>query len=256
MKIKFLGTGNCAKIPVYGCQCKACHRAHNLNGYSRQPSCLLIEVNEKQYMIDAGMSDFEKHIHNLNGIFVSHFHMDHVSALFHLRWGVVNDINVYCPNDDIGCADLYKNNGILNFNKIESTFETFTVDDLSITTVPLNHSKLTVGYCIEHAGKKIAYLCDTKGLPETSMQFLKQWKPDALIIDCTYPPKFERAYNHNDLDEALSIIKILNNPKTYLTHIGHELDCYLMEHELPAGVHLAMDFLEITIDYFDLKVNN
>ncbi|BCE00309.1 MBL fold metallo-hydrolase [Marinicellulosiphila megalodicopiae] len=141
------------------------------------------------------------------------------------------------------------------FKKIENPFQTFQVDDLIITAVSLNHSKLTYGYCIEHAGKRLAYLCDTKGIPKKTLDFLIQYKADTVIIDCTYPPNF-KGYNHNDLNEAIEITKQLNCLNIYLTHISHELDCYLMDNPLPRGVNLAMDLLEFSIDYFEAGFSN
>jgi phosphoribosyl 1,2-cyclic phosphate phosphodiesterase len=63
-----------------------------------------------------------------------------------------------------------------------------------------------------------------------------------LVIDCSYPPS-DNPKNHNTLTEALAIIKSLQPKKAYLTHVGHELDCFLMgdNYQLPANVLIARD---------------
>ena len=49
--------------------------------------------------------------------------------------------------------------------------------------------------------------------------------------------------NHNDLTRALRIAESLAVEQTVLTHAGHRLDAWLMEHPdaLPAGVRMGHD---------------
>ena len=85
-------------------------------------------------------------------------------------------------------------------------------------------------------------MTDTLGLPEKTEDFLKRVKPKVLVLDCSYPPT-AKPRNHNSLTEALAIIKTLQPKKAYLTHIGHELDCFLLSdnYQLPANVFIARD---------------
>ena len=117
MKLTLLGTGNAAGMPVYGCECQRCTLARVDRSQQRSACSALLEVGEHRYLIDAGQLHLcERFPHGtLQGIFLTHFHPDHVQGLFELRWGVNITLPVYCPPDPQGCADLYKHPGILDF---------------------------------------------------------------------------------------------------------------------------------------------
>jgi phosphoribosyl 1,2-cyclic phosphate phosphodiesterase len=171
--------------------------------------------------------------------------MDHVQGLFPLRWGCGNFIPVYGPADEQGCDDLFKHPGILAFQPPFKPFETLELGGLLVTPLPLQHSKLTLGYLIQAAGKSLAYLTDTVGLPPDADAFLRQVPLDLLILDCSLPPQPQMPRNHNDLTRALEIQQRLQPGRTLLTHISHHLDLWLMDNELPLGLELAFDNLSV-----------
>jgi hypothetical protein len=160
-----------------------------------------------------------------------------VQGLFHLRWGVGDPLDVYAPPDSVGCADLHKNNGLLRFHRL-TKFAPFQLGDLVITPVPLIHSKPTFGYCLEQRGQRVAYLTDTCGLPPNTREFLIGWRPHAMILDCTHPPRAEVERNTR-LTEALAIGKDLGVDWCR----AHPASRYGSQHPeaLPASVSLARD---------------
>jgi phosphoribosyl 1,2-cyclic phosphate phosphodiesterase len=204
-----------------------------------------VEAGDTRILIDAGLTDLAERFPpgSLSAIVVTHFHPDHVQGLFHLRWGIGTRIPVYGPPDSEGCADLYKNHGLLEFRRL-SRFERITVGDLTLTPLPLIHSKLTFGYAIEDTtGRRFAYLTDTVGLPPRTEAFLKNWRPGSVALDCTHPPENDPPHNHNDLTIALEIAETLTPAKVWLTHIGHEMDAWLMNKidALPPRLAVAVD---------------
>jgi len=245
MRLKLLGTGNAAGVPLFGCDCQLCSKAKENISFRRGPASALLEVENKKYLLDAGIMNIpDKFAHDkLDGIFLTHFHPDHVQGLFHLRWGKGESIPVYCPPDNKGCADLFKNPGILKFNS-KKKFETFSIDNLKITPLPLIHSKVTFGYLFEFDNQCIAYLTDTKGLPPKTTSFLKDKILDVLIIDTSHPPNIDDT-NHNNLNDTLEIHEQMKPSRTVLTHISHDFDIWLNENNstLPADVYVANDEL-------------
>ncbi|MDH5572250.1 MAG: phosphonate metabolism protein PhnP [Gammaproteobacteria bacterium] len=229
MRLTLLGTGNAAGVPLYGCQCPRCIVTASQPDKQRKPACAVIEFKNTTFLIDAGLMNISERYPagSLNGIFLTHFHPDHVQGLFHLRWGMGNRIPVYCPPDSSGCADLFKNPGLLDFHT-QKKFVPFTIDTVQITPLPLIHSKVTFGYLFEHQHQRIAYLTDTKGLPPQTLSFLEQKPLDLLVIDTCYPAGVD-GYGHNNLDDAQMIHQQLNVRKTVLTHIGHDLDVWLSD---------------------------
>src|SRR5690606_10610074 len=105
------------------------------------------------------------------------------------------------------------------------------------------HSRLTYGYVFEGSGQRFAYLTDTVGLPPDTEVYLKRQPLDLLVLDCSFPPAAHAPRNHNDLTRALDIVHTLQPMQTVLTHIGHELDVWLMDgaNVLPSSVLAAHD---------------
>ncbi|MEW5904393.1 MAG: phosphonate metabolism protein PhnP [Pseudomonadota bacterium] len=243
MRLTFLGTGAAGGVPLWGCDCPVCSQARVDASAMRRPNCALLEAGDTRLLLDAGVMDVAARFPYgaLDAVLLTHFHVDHVQGLFHLRWGK-GELQVYAPHDKDGCADLYKTPGVLRFRHV-SKFETFAVGDVRITPVPLVHSKPTLGYCIEHAGARLAYLSDCRELPPGTAEFLRDWQPHTVCLDCTYPPGDEGSGNHFNLDGALELASRHPGCEWVLMHIGHRFDSWLMQARrgLPRGIALARD---------------
>lgn len=250
MRLTLLGTGDARQVPVYNCSCPACASARVNPARRRGPCCALVECGTQRWLIDSGLTDLCERFppHSLSGILQTHYHADHAQGLLHLRWGQGLIIPVHGPDDPEGLADLYKHPGILDFSQPFAPFERRQLGELSVTALPLNHSKPTFGYLLEGLTtsgeqRRIAYLTDTLGVPDASAEVLRQQPLDLLVLDCSTAPQPIAPRNHNDLTRALEVIEQLQPRETVLTHIGHSFDAWLLEHPeaLPAGVSLAFD---------------
>jgi phosphoribosyl 1,2-cyclic phosphate phosphodiesterase len=243
MRLTLLGTGDAAGMPVYGCNCEACAVAKADLTLQRTSCSALLEVGDQRYLLDAGQLNLSSRYPAgaLHGVLLTHFHPDHVQGLFHLRWGTGLQIPVYCPPDAEGCADLYKHPGILRFQP-QSEFIPFMLGDLRVTPLPLKHSKRTFGYLLEKDGQRIAYLADTKGLPQQVADLLADRPLHCMVIDCSFVPGSDQQ-GHNNLDDVLDLRKHIAPRLTVLTHIGHDLDIWLRAHAyaLPNNLVVGSD---------------
>jgi len=250
LSLTFLGTGDAGGLPLYGCECHACVRAQIHKEYVRKSSAVLVECGDSRVLIDAGLQDLTWRFPPgfLSGILLTHYHPDHVQGLLPMRWGRGAPIVVWGPPDTQGFADLYKHNGLLRFERLKQ-FVPLQVNDIIITPLPLIHSKLTFGFYIERDDMKLAYLTDTVGLPRDTLDFLVKSRLDCLVLDCTFPPKDVTPGNHNDLSMALKIISSIGVRRAFLTHIGHEMDEWLLENResLPDNVLIARDGLIVDL---------
>lgn len=248
-----LGTGDAAEIPVFGCECGVCVAARNDPPLGRGPCSAMIRYQNQVLLIDAGLTDLHRRFQRdeIKGILQTHYHADHAQGMLVLRWGMGEKIPVYGPHDEIGFADLYRNPGILDFQKPWQHGETREIIGLKITALNLNHSKPTVGYLIEVNHCKIAYLTDTVGLPAETMALLQNQALDLLVIDCSFPPQAMAPRNHNDLQIVMRITDCLTCRQVVLTHIGHELEAWLQAsaHQAMLPNHYVLSYDHMTFRY-------
>lgn len=251
MQFTFLGTGNAAEVPVFGCQCQVCIEAKVMQPARRKPCSAMITQNLKNLFLDAGISDLHHRFtaEQIHGFVLTHYHMDHVQGLFPLRWGKGNPIPVYGPPDDVGCDDLYKHPGLLQFQTPLVAFQTYHLLGVELVPLPLQHSKVTFGYQMTSSstGRKLAYLTDTSGLPSSTLDYLRKNRPHTMVIDCNDPPSGKPNRNHNSLNQVIDLESTIMPTYTYLTHISHELDAWIKAHGLPKGIQAATDGLTLTL---------
>lgn len=251
MRFTFLGTGSAGGVPSFGCDCSACRRATLLREHRRQSACGLVETGSARWLLDAGLPDLVDRYPagSVDGILLTHYHMDHVQGLFRARWGCDTRLPVIGPEDPVGCDDLFKHPGVIDFGQTAKPFEPLPLADLLAVPLPLNHSRPTLGYLLRHDGHSLAYLTDTCGLPDDTREELTRDPPDVIVLDCSFAPQGRPPSNHNDLTSALETVDAVGPGRCFLTHIGHHFDEWLMHNTgaLPMGVEPAVDGLQITV---------
>ncbi|CAH0530283.1 phosphonate metabolism protein PhnP [Vibrio hippocampi] len=255
LKLTMLGTGNSAMMPVYGCDCSACQQAQNQPQFRREKSSAYIEHNGRILLLDANAPDLMQRFPagSIDRILLTHYHMDHVSALFDLRWGKAPTLPVISPEDEQGCDDLYKYPGMLDFSQRIRPFESFVWQQVTITALPLNHSRPCLGYAFEWQGGCIAYLTDTNGLPEETASWLKERKVDWIVTDCNYPPieceQTRLSKNHNDIIQTKAIFEQCQPSNIGLMHVSHDVIIWANQNpeQFTPNFQILSDGQEITL---------
>ncbi len=94
----------------------------------------------------------------------------------------------------------------------------------------------------------VVYLSDCDGIGPESQAKIRAVKPKAIIVDCSFPPGMGR--NHLSLDRATPLLTELDPQWLYLTHIGHDLENFLITNPLPEDgrIHIARDGMTLNID--------
>lgn len=252
MDITILGSGTSHGVPIIGCTCETCTSDNPKNNRFR--SSIYIKTDVKNILIDTSpdlrLQLLNNEITDIDIVLFTHPHADHIMGFDDLR--AINRIN----KRDIPC---YGNKYTLEAikKKFEYIFKDrncrFAVpsvelneikgdlifDDLKVTPLPVKHNHDNVlGYKVG----KFAYITDCSYIPEETMEQLKE--VDLLILDAL---RYKSHPKHFNIDEAVKVIKRLDVKKAYLTHISHEIEHEKVNAELPEGIQLAYDGLQLKV---------
>ncbi|HEX4888626.1 MAG TPA: MBL fold metallo-hydrolase [Luteibaculaceae bacterium] len=254
MKIVFTGTGTSQGVPVIACNCEVCISADSRD--KRLRSSILVEGNAARVVVDTG-PDFRQQmlsarVSDLDAVFFTHEHKDHVAGLDDVRafnFKHKRAMPLYCSvqvekalRQEFSYAfseDPYPGAPQLIFKPLQN-HQAIAMGDLSITPFEVMHGKLPVfGFSFGRA----VYITDANAIPEESWPYLQ--KPDVLIVNAL---RRTPHHSHFSLDQAIDLALTSGAKRTYLTHISHLLGTHSeVERELPQGVHLAFDGLEINV---------
>jgi phosphoribosyl 1,2-cyclic phosphate phosphodiesterase len=254
----FLGTGGSGGVPMIGCTCAVCTSSHPFN-HRLRPS-VLIRLDKKNVLIDAG-PDFRFQalrysIRQLDGVLITHSHFDHVAGLDELRvYYLRNRVPMPLLLSEATYTDLKKRYDYL-FR--EKEIQKSLTAQLDFHVVPgsrgiVNFLGVDIGYTpYEQGGMPVmgfrigslAYISDIRTYPETIFEDLRGI--NILILSAL---RKEPSIMHFNLEEATAFAKKVGAKRTFLTHMGHELDYDQGNAQLPPEVRLAYDGLKLEFDY-------
>lgn len=255
MKITVLGSGTSQGVPVIACACEVCQSTDPLDNRTR--CSVLLEINHENYVIDTG-PDFRtqmlrEKVQSLRAVLLTHEHKDHIAGLddvraFNFKEG--RDMEIYCSNrvetalkrefhyafSDVRYPGVPK----LNLNIIDNSEFRLPCGTV-VQPIEVMHYKLPVhGFRIG----KFAYVTDAKTVSTEERAKLREL--DILIINALHRSEH---ISHFNLAEALEFIADIQPKKAYLTHISHLFGKHReIQQELPTGVFLAYDGLQLEID--------
>lgn len=137
-------------------------------------NCVYVETSTHHLLIDIGTTSLhiEKKLreigvdpHNIDGIFITHAHVDHISGLrvFTKKYKPT----VYLKES------IYKELSNTIMGPYEWIEEDLYLDSLHIDSIFTSHDTESVGYILEENGKSIVYMTDTGYIPEKNFSKLK-----------------------------------------------------------------------------------
>ena len=255
MQITFLGTGTSAGVPVIRCRCPVCTSPDRRN--RRWRSSLYVEAGGQHLVIDTS-TDFREqalafNVPRVDAVLITHAHADHVFGLDDMRrYNVLQDaiIPVYAAAPTV--ADLRRifnyvttaanPAGLwrprLDFQIRDAAFE---IGSVRVTPLPVKHGHTpTLGFRLDSGGQSLGYVPDCHEMPPATEAAFRG--VDTMILDTL---RVRAHPTHLALADSVALLGRLGAARSFLTHIGHELDHAAAESALPPGIRAAYDGLTV-----------
>lgn len=255
-KMLLLGTGTSVGVPCLGCNCAVCTGGHPRNQRTRASA--ILGLPQGNLLIDTApdlrMQLLREGIQLVHAVVYTHEHADHLHGLDDVRlfpFMLGHAMPIYATSTvesrirrvfDYAFSDREPTHAgaapQLELRRFDE--QHFSLLGATVTPIPLIHGPhcRVMGFRFG----KVAYCTDTNRIEPSSMELLHGL--DTLVLDAL---RLRPHATHFSVDEALAVIEELKPKQAYLTHLSHELDYETFSKELPAGVGLAYDGLEIDL---------
>lgn len=253
MKITFLGTGTSQGVPVIGCNCEVCKSLDFRN--KRLRTSIHLEIGDLSVVIDTG-PDFrtqmlQNSIKKVDAIVYTHEHKDHTAGLDDIRpfnFMQKRDMPIFGRKqvlEQIKREFAYifssqKYPGVPQIEPVEINEQPFSIQGIQFTPLPILHYKLPVfGFRIGD----FSYITDANHIPDSTIDLIRG--SEIVVLNALQKTAH---ISHFTLEEAIDMAMTLGAKKTFFTHISHKLGRHQeVEEELPEGIFLAYDGLELTL---------
>lgn len=236
---------------MIGCDCQVCRSTDKKD--KRLRSSIMVRSAATTLVVDTG-PDFRyqmlrEQVKKLDAVVFTHPHKDHIAGLDDIRafnYLTKKPMEVYADSltEEALRRDFYyafsdkKYPGIPELNLNTITTDPFVVGDIPILPVPVWHLKMPV---MGFRFGKFTYITDANRIEEAEKEKIRG--SEVLVLNAL---RKEKHISHFNLEEAIALVQELNIPTAYFTHISHQLGLHeVIEKELPPGIHLAWDRLEL-----------
>ncbi len=268
MRLRFLGTGTSAGIPLIGCDCAVCTSTDPRDNRTRTSSVLEFTDaggQERVILIDASpdlrAQSLREGLRRVDAILITHNHVDHVFGLDEVRrfndlmdqpievWGDAHTLesldrvyqHIFLPHTNVQKSFIAKLTP-----KLLRPLEPIELFGVTITPIPLMHGKLEIlGFRFDAPEMDtdggllpLAYCTDVSQVPEQSLEQILGLR--TLILDSL---RHRPHPTHMTIEQSLAVVGQARPSRAYFVHMTHDLGHASTNADLPDGVALAHDGL-------------
>ncbi len=201
----------------------------NVGVISTGTTHLLVDTGISALRVRKGLAECGLSVSDIDGIFYTHEHADHICGL-----GVLakkDTLNIYCSR--YLARDLRNIAPSANFTYIEPGSK-LQVGDISVTPISVSHDAADpLGYLFEHAGRKLGYITDTGRITKSMRSIL--CGVHALYLESNYDLRMlqnsgrpydviERIagdWGHLSNEQAGEFVSMLSHPELRNIILGH-----------------------------------
>jgi phosphoribosyl 1,2-cyclic phosphate phosphodiesterase len=253
VRITFLGTGTSTGVPMIGCDCSTCLSTDSRD--TRLRPSLYLETAGSRVLVDAGpdlRTQALRHtIARVDAIVFTHGHADHILGLDDVRrFNAVMNAPMPCFGDAATREDIRRmfsyvfdpatpKGGGLPLLDLRAIDGPMRIGDLDVTPVPLFHGARPI---LGFRFGAFAYLTDCSRIPDASWPLLEGL--EVLVLNAL---RLRPHPTHFSLDEAVAAAARIGAPRTFFTHMCHDLPHASTDARLPAGMALAYDGLVLDL---------
>jgi phosphoribosyl 1,2-cyclic phosphate phosphodiesterase len=186
---------------------------------------------------------------HLDALLFTHAHRDHMSGLDDIRgfnFRMKKAIDVYCEKaveiairrEFFYAFEEPKYPGVPEMNIHHIGLNQFELIGMPIIPIRVYHHKMPV---LGFRFGDFVYITDANRIEDSELEKMKGCK--VLVLNAL---RKEPHISHFTLNEAIDIANFIQPEQTFFTHISHQLGTQQeLENELPKGMHLAYDGLEL-----------
>jgi phosphoribosyl 1,2-cyclic phosphate phosphodiesterase len=245
-QLLFLGTGTSHGVPLIGCDCGTCRSTDPRNHRTR--CAVVVGLPQGNLLIDTPpelrMQLIRERIGLIHAVAYTHAHADHLFGLDDLRIFpryLGHALPIYCEEP---VESAIRRSFAYAFDPAIQEYPAGGVPKLEflgarVTPIRLLHGPHGIlGFRIGN----VAYCTDTNQIPPDSMALLEGL--EVLILDGLRP---EPHVTHFSLGEAVEVARRLAPARAYFTHVSHRLEHEEINRQLPPGMALAYDGLQIRL---------
>ena len=237
---------------MIGCDCEVCTSDDARD--DRLRSSILVQSNTTAFVVDT-TPDFrtqmlKEKVKKLDAALFTHPHKDHIAGLddvkaFTFLSGKAMEVYANSLTEEslkrefsyVFSDKKYPGIPDINLNTIDET--PFYIGDIPVIPIEVWHLKMPV-YGFRFG--KFTYITDANRIEDEEKEKIRG--SEAFVINAL---RHAKHISHYTLDEAIALAQELKIPRSYFTHISHQLGKHVdINRQLPDGMELAYDGLRLS----------